>query len=109
MRHTLPARRPNCTTSITWNNHPMDVTIGFDPATGQPSEVFANTAKGGDMQSALADASVILSIALQHGIAPADLAKSLGRVPVLWGDEGATQPASPVGAILEAILAEARP
>jgi ribonucleoside-diphosphate reductase alpha chain len=107
-RATLPTRRPNCTVSVDWQGRPLDVTIGFDPATGQPREVFANTPKGGDMQAALADASVILSIALQHGIAPADLGKSLGRVPVLWGDEGATQPASPVGAIVEAILAEVR-
>lgn len=108
-RKTLPARRPNVTLSIEWNGHPLEVTIGFDPATGGPSEVFANTPKGGDMQAALADASVILSIALQHGIAPADLAKSLGRVPVFTGEEGATGPASPVGAIVEAILAEVRP
>lgn len=107
-RATLPTRRPNVTLSIDWNGHPLDVTIGFAPDTGAPAEVFANTPKGGDMQAALADASVILSIALQHGIAPADLAKSLGRTPVLWGDEGATQPASPVGAIVEAILAEVR-
>lgn len=107
-RALLPHRRPNVTLSIDWQGHPLDVTIGFDPATGQPREVFVNTPKGGDMQAALADASVILSIALQNGIAPADLAKSLGRTPVLWGEEGATQPASPVGAIVEAILAEVR-
>ena len=109
MRHVLPTRRPNVTLSIDWNGHSLDVTIGFAPDTGAPSEVFANTAKGGDMAAALADACVILSIALQNGIAPADLAKSLGRVPVLWAEEGVTQPASPVGAIVEAILAEVRP
>lgn len=108
MRNRLPDRRPNVTVSITWSGHPLDVTVGFDPMTGDPREVFANTPKGGDMQAALADASVILSIALQHNIAPAELAKSLGRVPALWGDEGATAPASPVGAIVEAILAEVR-
>ncbi len=107
-RKILPQRRPNVTHSIDWNGHPLDVTIGFDPETGQPSEVFANTAKGGDMHATLADTSVILSIVLQHGIAPAELAKSLGRMPVLWADEGTTQPASPVGAIVEAILAEVR-
>ena len=107
-RRTLPQRRPNCTLSVDWQGHDMAVTIGFDPATGQPSEVFVNTAKGGDMQAALADASVVLSVALQHGISPAELGKSLGRVPVLWGEEGRTGPASPLGAIVEAIIGEVR-
>lgn len=108
-RRTLPTRRPNVTTAAAWQGHALTVTIGFDPETGAPAEVFVNTDKGGDMQAALADASVVLSIALQHNIAPADLGKSLGRVPVLWGDEGATQPASPLGAVVEAIIAEVRP
>lgn len=107
-RAVLPNRRPNVTTSIVWQGHSLTVTIGFNPATGEPAEVFVNTDKGGDMQAALADASVVLSIALQHGIAPEELGKSLGRVPLLWGEEGQTQPASPLGAIVEAIMAEAR-
>lgn len=107
-RALLPTRRPNVTLSIDWQGRPLDVTVGFDPATGQPAEAFANTPQGGDMQAALADACVLISIALQHGIAPADLAKSLGRVPVLWGEEGQTGPASPIGAVVEAILAEVR-
>ena len=108
-RATLPQRRSNVTRAVEWNGHAFSVTIGLDPATWQPAEAFCDTAKGGDMAAALADACVIISIALQHGIAPADLAKSLGRVPVLWAEEGVTQPASPVGAIVEAILAEVRP
>lgn len=108
-RETLPQRRPNITRSIEWQGRALDVTIGFDPATGEPREVFVNVPKGGDMQAALADASVLLSVALQHGISPAELGKSLGRVPVLWAEEGATGPASPVGAVVEAILAEVRP
>lgn len=104
-RATLPNRRPNITLSVDWHGHDMAVTIGFNPATGQPSEVFVNTAKGGDMQAALADASVVLSVALQHDISPAELGKSLGEVPV-WGVEGQTGPASPLGAIVAAILSE---
>lgn len=107
-RASLPTRRPNCTRSVEWQGHAMTVTIGFDPVTGSPVEVFCNTDKGGDMAATLADASVVLSVALQHGITPAELGKSLGRVPVLWGEEGQTQPSSPVGAIVEAILAEVR-
>lgn len=107
-RSTLPQRRSNITRAVEWNGHAFTVTIGLDPDTWQPAEVFADTAKGGDMAAALADACVILSIALQYGIAPADLAKSLGRVPVLWAGEGVDGPASPVGAIVEAIQAEVR-
>jgi hypothetical protein len=108
-RASLPLRRPNVTRAVTWDNHDFGVTMGIDPSTGRIAEVFADTLKGGQMAATLADACVVISIALQHGIAPADLAKSLGRVPVLWGDEGQTQPASPLGAIIEAIMAEVRP
>jgi len=108
-RATLPNRRPNCTLSVEWQGHDMAVTIGFNPATGQPSEVFVNTAKGGDMQAALADASVVLSVALQHGVTPAELAKSLGEVHVPGAPKGKTGPASPLGAIVAAIMAEVRP
>jgi hypothetical protein len=106
MRKTLPNRRPNLTRAVQWDGHDFTVTIGIDPATGAPAEVFADTRKGGQMQATLADACVMISLALQHGIAPADLAKSLGRVPVLWGPEGRDAPASPVGAVVEALLGE---
>jgi hypothetical protein len=53
------------------------------------------------MRAVLADACVVISIALQHGISASDLAKSLGRVPNLAAEGDA--PASPIGTILEAI------
>jgi hypothetical protein len=105
-RKPLPTRRPSITRQVFWGQHELTVTIGIRPEDGAAAEVFVNSAKGGDMQAALADGSVLISVALQHGIAPAALAKSLGRVPVPGGPKGATQPASPVGAILEAIIAE---
>jgi hypothetical protein len=101
MRAVLPTRRPNLSLACEWEGHPITVTVGFDPATGKPAEVFADTVKGGQMQASIADACVLLSIALQHGITPADLGKSLGRVPV-WG-QTYDAPASPVGAIVQAI------
>ena len=101
-RHLLPPRRPSATLACDWRGHAIDVTVGFDPAAGVVREVFAAVASGGQMADALADACVVISIALQHGIAAADLAKSLGRVPVFGRD--ATAPASPVGTILDAIL-----
>jgi hypothetical protein len=108
MRTTLPQRRPNITRAVEWDGHAFTVTIGLDPATWQPVEVFADTAKGGQMAATLADACVLVSIALQHGIGVEALGKSLGRVPDIWRGEGAEKPASPVGAVLEALRAEVR-
>ena len=105
-RATLPLRRPNATRAVAWDGHAFGVTVGLDPATGRPAEVFADLPKGGQMQAVLSDACVIVSIALQHGISVAALGKSLGRVPLPWGEPGATAPASPVGAILDALRAE---
>lgn len=102
-RQPLPARRPNFTVETVWNGHPITVTVGLRLEDGAPAEVFADTPRGGDLQASIADACVLISLALQHGLAPADLAKSLGRVPV-WTEPGAVAPASPVGAIVGVLL-----
>lgn len=105
-RKPLPHRRPCITRLVRWDGHEFSVSIGYNPKSGKPAEVFADTSKGGQMQLAIADACVLVSVALQHGIGPEDLAKSLGRVPVFTGEEGATGPASPIGAVVEAIVSE---
>ena len=102
-RQALPTRRPNITTEALWKDHLITVTVGFD-FSGQPRECFANTLRGGDMQAALADACVLVSIALQSGIAPEALSKSLGRVPVHVMGDLVEAPASPIGTILDCIL-----
>jgi hypothetical protein len=107
-RAVLPNTRSNVTRTVHWGEHEFSVTIGLDPETWQPMEVFADTQKGGDMHVTIADACVWASIALQHGVSPADLAKSLGQVPVPGAPKGTTGPASPLGAIVEAIMAEVR-
>ena len=96
-RKALPHRRPNDTSEAIWHNHAITVTVGYDPATGQAREVFAQAGKGGDMQATVADACVLISIALQHGISPDELRKSLSTEPDY---RGGTNPASPIGAIL---------
>ena len=112
MRTPLPDRRPSATTTVTWEGHTFPVSIGLDPETGRPLEVFADVAQGGQFQWAVADACVIISLALQHGIAPADLAKSLGRVPgLVWDKEAQAMvevllPASPLGAIVQILEQE---
>lgn len=99
-RTRLPNVRPNITLEALWGNHLITVTVGFDEQ-ARPREVFCNTLRGGDMQAALADACVLISIALQYNVPPAALSKSLGRMPRL-GQPG-DMPASPIGTILECI------
>jgi ribonucleoside-diphosphate reductase alpha chain len=97
-RAVLPHRRPNETLDAEWQGHAFSVTVGYDPATGAPAEVFADMPKGGQMGATLSDACVLISIALQHGIPPDALAKSLAREP---GFDGTERAASPIGVILE--------
>lgn len=101
-RQHLPQRRRNITTETEWQGHAFTVTVGFD-ANGKPGEVFAQHAKG-DMAAMLADACVVISIGLQHGIAPEALAKSLGSVPSWINGIEVDAPASPVGTIMAAII-----
>lgn len=102
-RATPPNRRPNITVAAEWGGIGFTITAGYDPRTADLCEVFADTPKGGQMQSTLADACVLISIALQHGITTHQLAKSLARVPDVFAGGDATLPASPIGAILGAL------
>jgi hypothetical protein len=88
---------------IAFGGQTFTVCVGYDDA-GHPLEVFADGQKtGSSMAAFIDDACIVISIALQHGLTPAALARSLSTVPV-WAngarDEG---PASPVGAILAAL------
>ena len=103
MRQTPPNRRPNITVQTEWQGISFSVTPGYNPETADVCEVFADTAKGGQMQATLADACVLISIALQHGVTLDQLSKSLARVPDVVAGGGATLPASPIGAIMEAL------
>lgn len=101
-RKPLPNRRMHVTDDlVVWNGHSLIVSIGLR-ADSTAGDVFADTPAGGDLQAVLADACVLISIALQHGVPPDALAKSLGRVPVLGTHDDA--PASPVGAVVETLL-----
>lgn len=102
-RLILPPRRPSHTLATEWQGHPISVTVGLYPESGRPGEVFADVLHGGQMQAVLSDACVLISIALQHGIPPEALAKSLAQVPDPARGKGATASASPVGAIVAAL------
>jgi ribonucleoside-diphosphate reductase alpha chain len=84
-RRRLPNRRKAITETIVIGNMTLTATIGFDE-TGRPAEVFLSGAKDGSgMAAILDDASVVISVALQHGIPAKALAKSISRAPDRMG------------------------
>jgi hypothetical protein len=102
-RTRLPDRRRNAIRDIAFCGRAFTVCVGYDDA-GRPLEVFADGQKTGSAMAAfIDDACIVISVALQHGLTPEALARSISTVPV-WEDgvkgEGA---ASPVGAILAAL------
>ena len=112
-RHRLPNRRPCETLDLQLPHATVTACVGFDPADGRPREIFLSGAKDGtEMAAILDDASVVISIALQHSVSAAALAKSVARVPAsllvptnLATATGPkrTVPASVVGAALDAL------
>jgi hypothetical protein len=102
-RAVLPQRRPNATRALAHGGQGFTLTVGFDPE-GHPREVFADAARhGSDVAHVLADACVVISLALQYGCPPAALPKSLGRVPDFARGAGACLPASVLGVIAEVV------
>ena len=82
-RRRLPNRRPAITETLEVEGQRVEVTIGFAPETSAVSEMFLAAGKtGSTLDGLLSDAAVVISIGLQHGVTPAALAKSIGRLPV---------------------------
>ena len=112
-RRRLPNRRPSEIRTLNVGNLTFAATVGFDPVDGRPREVFLAGAKDGtDMAAILDDASVVISVALQHGVPAAALAKSVARMPAapltpsdLAAPNGPAQtaPASVIGAVLDLV------
>ena len=101
-RQYLPDRRPSVTRTFGWSGKEFSVSVGYW-LDGRPGEIFMDGPKtGSDMRAILADACVVVSLALQHGIEPAALAHSMARIPVSATE---TKPASVLGAVVE-MLAE---
>jgi len=95
-RNRLPNRRPNETVELLFNDTRYAVTVGYYPDTGRIGEVFTHGAKvGSNMDAILDDACVALSLLIQYGTEPSDLALSMGR----HGDGKA--PASIIGALAD--------
>jgi hypothetical protein len=81
--------------------------VGFG-VDGRPAEIFLSGAKDGSgMAAILEGASVVVSIALQHGIPASALAKSVARVPDVL-DGPAVRAASIIGAALDLVATYTR-
>lgn len=107
-RRRLPNRRPQLTEHVRAGSATYVVSIGLDPKASDPAEVqrevFIGGPKGGsEMAFVLSDAGVLISLARQYGIPTTVLAHSMSRVPS-WAEEGATEPASPIGAALDLMM-----
>ena len=110
-RQRLPNRRPAVTETLVVEGQYVEVTVGFAPESGAVREVFLVAGKEGSMlDSLLADAAVAISVALQHGVSPASLAKSVGRLPNgsiapvdLDRPQSGRRPASLIGAALDLV------
>ena len=111
-RQRLPNRRPSHTETLEVGGQVFTATVGFDPADDAPRELFLTAGKEGSLLNALlADAAVVISVALQSGIPAAALAKSVARLPAgpvtpadLEDARPGRVPASPIGAALDLLL-----
>ncbi len=80
-RIRLPNRRSAHTETLEVDGQTFTATVGFDEH-GRPRELFLMAGKEGSMLNALlADAAVVISVALQHGVSSEALARSVGRLP----------------------------
>jgi hypothetical protein len=97
-RTRLPARRAAETIQLEHDGTRFMVTIGFYPD-GRPGEVFTHGARSGSaLDALLADACVVVSCLIQHGVEPREIASSMGRV-------GNAEPASVIGAVVDLVAA----
>ena len=101
-RTRLPDRRFAETVALEHYGTRFMVTIGFYPD-GRPGEVFTHGARSGsDLDALLADACVVVSCLIQHGVEPREIASSMGRL-------GNAKPASVIGAVVDLVAAAWHP
>lgn len=105
-RHELPDRRLTETRKVrTADGHTVHLSIGYDPNENtRPREVFyaAGFKSGSQLEFQVQDACVMISLLLQHGLRPEDVAKSLSRSEQ---PDGSMVYASIIGVIAEELCA----
>lgn len=102
MRERLPNRRRGRTCEILVRDLTITATVGFDMQ-GRPREVFMRTGKPGSaLDALLADAAVMISIGLQHGVTAGEFRRSMARLPdAKDAFRRGVRPASAIGAVLD--------
>jgi hypothetical protein len=99
IRRRLPQRRCSETRSLRFRNRTLTITVGFYP-TGEIGEVFTDMARSGEDLAVIAnDIPILLSLALQHGVALATIRHAISR-------DSSGEAASVVGAIIDSIGTE---
>ena len=94
-RQRLPNRRECETYEFERDKLKYTISYGRPHHGGPVRELFINAGKSGtNMESLMCDASTAISVALQNGATPQELAHSITRNP-----DGT--PASPIGQILD--------
>ena len=84
----------------------MHLSVGFDPdEPDRPREVFysAGFKSGSQLEFQIQDACVMLSLLMQHGLRPQDIAKSLARAEQ---PDGSMVYASITGLIVSELIAD---
>src|SRR4029078_6171854 len=100
-RERLPDRRAAATVDLEHGGSRFTVTIGYYPD-GRPGGVCTHGIRtGSGLDALLADACVLLSLLLQHGVEPDQIASSMGR-------SGTAEAASIIGAVID-LAAKAAP
>lgn len=106
-RHKLPTRRLTETRRVTTREgHTIYLSVGFDPNDPtRPREIFysAGFRSGSALEFQIQDDCVMISLLLQHGLSPADIAKSLARSEQ---PDGSMAYASIVGLMVEELIAK---
>lgn len=93
-RERLPQRRAAETVPLEHGGQRFTVTIGYYPD-GRAGEVFTHGFRVGSTVDALiADACILLSMLMQHGVEIDELVPSMNRL-------GSGEPASVIGAVLD--------
>lgn len=93
-REMLPARRAATSFDVNVRGVSYTATLGYYDD-GRVGEVFVDGPKTGtDVETNASDAAAILSVALQHGVPPAALARSVQR-------DGDGRPLGPVGVLVD--------
>lgn len=112
-RWKLPDRRPMVVHEVDVDGTTFRIGVGLQPKTFEPREVFIVGPKPGSPLALICeDAAVLISVALQHGLTPASLQKSLASLPRQPlsppyldqpGDAPEKRPATVIGVALDII------